>query len=292
MTSQVKSHHRTARTLACLCACLLCLALLAGCNDFVPKNDAHTELCHRMMRHVIANDFESAYTLVRAAGSKEDFRVVFEALRTLMNGSDSYELEQTGWYVNIKEGVTSYTSTFQVNASGGAVILLQIKTVEGIEGMASFYLHDATEFAQGVGRYKGINVAFILLWIASLAFTVWMLVDCIRRRIKKRKALWIIAILLGLSLTLTMGESGVNFGFNLGTFLSISQVKAVIPSLSVVYSLYLPIGAIAYLIARKRITYREEPILPGTEEIPTPSAESQDYFPAASDEETEKGENE
>ena len=95
----------------------------------------------------------------------------------------------------------------------------------------------------------------IVLWVFSglaIAFTVWMLVDCLRRKMKY-KVLWAIIIFFGIAFTVTVGETS-NLSFNMGLFFQTSSIDADPALVSVVTKLVIPVGAILYLCLRKKFT--------------------------------------
>jgi hypothetical protein len=90
-----------------------------------------------------------------------------------------------------------------------------------------------------------------------MAFTVWMLVDAIRRKMTK-KALWIILILLSLSLSFTTGPNTVNNSFMVTLFLTPSSYQAVIPNETLTLTVVLPLGSLIYFFLRKKLTAQYE----------------------------------
>ena len=91
-----------------------------------------------------------------------------------------------------------------------------------------------------------------------LLFSVIMLIDCAKRRIK-RKPLWILLILIGmLTLSLSYAEGQLNFNGNIGVFLFSYSYLKLFTTGAWTFRLVLPVGSILYLIFRKRLTVKEK----------------------------------
>ncbi|MBQ4112869.1 MAG: hypothetical protein IJD38_08740 [Clostridia bacterium] len=274
--------------------CLLLLALtLASCT---PDADigSNTSLSGQFMDHVMANDFDSAFGMVKATVTDTDFRPYWQTMQTAIRGAETYEMEQIGWKVNRSNGVTTRTTAYQVYLDNDRIILLRTVTRDGIEGIAGIHFSDITDFIHTTDSY--IPTVRIILYVFSglcMAFTVWMLVDCLRRK-PKHKVLWAILIFLGVCLNFTVGETA-NFSFNVGLFFQTSSITADPGLISVVTKIVLPVGAILYLCLRKKFevpTKPENPFAPieqSEEGIPT-EAEATDFDTPA--EQTDKRDSE
>ena len=123
-----------------------------------------------------------------------------------------------------------------------------------------------------------IQITLALVSLASVAFCIWMIIDCAKRKIDK-KPLWIIIILLGFSITYTLGNS-VGIRFMLNFVLSISTISR--DSLSV----GAPIGAIVYCIMRKKLTHIDpEPEVVESAEFTLETENSDESTPTESENE-------
>ena len=65
----------------------------------------NTELGEQFLDCVLANNYDAAYDMVKGAGDAESFQVYWDGIRELAEGASSYELEQIGWNVTVKNGV-------------------------------------------------------------------------------------------------------------------------------------------------------------------------------------------
>ena len=270
--------------------CLLLLALtLASCTPDTDIGD-NTPLSERFMDHVMAGDYNSAFGMVKATVTDSDFRPYWQAMQTAVEGAETYEMEQIGWNVNRSNGVTTRTTAYQVYPDNDRIILLRTVTQDGIEGIAGIHFSDITDFIRTTDGYiPTVKVILLVFSLLCLAFTVWTIVDCIRRKLKC-KIMWIVFISLGFFFTVTAGEtSGFNFIAGLFRFSSIVADPALV---AVVTKVYIPVGAILYLCLRKKFevpTKPEDPfapIEPSEEGIPT-EAETTDFDTPA--EQTDKG---
>ena len=235
---------------------LLCLAaVLLTLSACTPDMDVgnNTELASEFMDHVIADDYDAAYGMVKATVTDPDFRAYWTSIQAAAEGATAYEMEQIGWQVNTVNGITDCTTAYQVYPNNGHTVLLRVVTREGIEGIAGIHFSDVTDFLKDTESF--IPTARIVLWVVSglcMAFTVWMFVDCMRRKMKY-KVVWAILILFGMAFTVTVGQAS-NFAFNLGLFFQPSAITADPGLLAVVTKVVIPVGAILYLCLRKRFT--------------------------------------
>ena len=231
-----------------------------------------TELADQFMDHVIADDYDAAYGMVKATVSDPDFRAYWTTVQTVADGAETYEMKQIGWNLNRSNGVTTRTTAYQAELDNGRIILLRVVTQDGIEGIAGIHFSDITDFLASTEVF--VPTVRVILWVVSalaMAFTVWMLVDCLRRKMKY-KVVWAILIFFGLCFTFTVGETS-NFSFNLGLFFQTSSIEADPGLLAIVTKLVIPVGAILYLCLRKKFTV--EPSKPEGEDLPDPFAQTE-----------------
>jgi hypothetical protein len=247
----MKTTRKLSLLLLALCFAAVLLTLTACQADMDVGNN--TELANQFMDHVIADDYDAAYGMVKATVTDPDFRAYWVSIQTAVEGATSYEIEQTGWQINTVNGVTDRTTAYQVYPNNGHTVLLRVVTREGIEGIAGIHFSDITGFLRDTEAF--VPTVQIILWVVSglfVAFTVWMFVDCLCRKMKY-KAVWAIVIFFGLALTLTVGKAS-NFTFTLGLFFQPSTIIADPGLLAVVTKAVFPVGAILYLCLRKRFT--------------------------------------
>ena len=240
------------RALPLLMIALVLLATLISCTPDMDVGN-NTELADQFMDHVIADDYDAAYGMVKVTVSDPDFRAYWATVQTVADGAETYEMKQIGWNLNRSNGVTTRTTAYQAEMDNGRTVLLRVVTQDGIAGIAGIHFSDITDFLASTEAF--VPTVRVILWVVSalaMAFTVWMLVDCLRRKMKY-KVVWAILIFFGLCFTFTVGETS-NFSFNVGLFFQTSSIEADPGLLAVVTKLVIPVGAILYLCLRKKFT--------------------------------------
>ena len=280
------------RALPLLMTALILLVTLISCTPDMDVGN-NTELADQFMDHVIADDYDAAYGMVKATVTDPDFRAYWATVQTVADGAETYEMKQIGWNLNRSNGVTTRTTAYQAELDNGRTVLLRVVTQDGIEGIAGIHFSDITDFLASTEAF--VPTVRVILWVVSalaMAFTVWMLVDCLRRKMKY-KVVWAILIFFCLCFTFTVGETS-NFSFNVGLFFQTSSIEADPGLLAVVTKLVIPVGAILYLCLRKKFTV--EPSKPEGEDLPdpfasaTPDATAQTETPApATEADTQEG---
>ena len=159
-----------------------------------------------------------------------------------------------------------------MNLDNGRTVLLRVVIRDGIEGIAGIHFSDITEFIHTTDTYVPVLQAIVMVFsLLCMAFTIWMFVDCLRRKMKY-KVVWAILTVFGIALNLTVGET-FSFSFHIGLFVQMSTVQADPGLVAVVTKLVIPVGAILYLCLRKKFTV--EPSKPEGEDLPDPFAQTE-----------------
>jgi hypothetical protein len=213
--------------------------------------------CKAMVEALIANDVEAAYKLFIKEMNKQAFEASFPGLVEYVEGVETFELTQIGWYTGTDNGLNYYEAIFRMESNAGSFKISAVE-VEGYEGLYNFHIVNENEYENYTGtitKMKGASPfqwGMIIFSALCLGFVIWMLVDCIKRRIKY-KPLWIVLILLGaLVFTVTADSTGADF--NVGAMLMLFSYSylQVYAAGMVIFKLTLPVGAIIYLIFRKK----------------------------------------
>ena len=235
-----------------LILCALTLLSLVSCAADMDVGD-NTVLAEQFMYHLMHDDYAAAYDMVKERVSDTDFRAYWATIRTAVADAETYEMEQIGWNVNRSGGLTTRTTAYQVYPDNGRTILLRIVTRDDIECIAGVHFSDVTDFLKHTETFVP-TVSIILLVVSglALAFTVWMFVDCLRRKMKY-KVLWAILIFGAIAVTVTTGETS-GLQFHIGLALQTSSMVADPGLLAVVTKVAVPVGAILYCCLRKRFT--------------------------------------
>ena len=251
--------------------CLLLLALtLSACDPDTSRLEAGSALALEFMEYVMANDYDSAYAMVKETVTDEDFRAYWTDIQAVTEGATTYEITLADWDTDTFNGVTDSTVSERVTLDNGRIVLLRVMTRDGIEGIAGIRFSDVTDFLQKFEPVvPKISIALQILHFVFLGFTLWMFVDCLRRKLKY-KLVWLILILVTVCLTITVGETSdlafqVSFWFGRGMM---STVDIELGLIAVVTKLVIPVGALLYLCLRKYFIV-EKP----TAEAETPDTE-------------------
>ena len=269
-----------------LILCALTLLSLVSCAADMDVGD-NTVLAEQFMYHLMHDDYAAAYDMVKERVSDTDFRAYWATIRTAVADAETYEMEQIGWNVNRSGGLTTRTTAYQVYPDNGRTILLRIVTRDDIECIAGVHFSDVTDFLKHTETFVP-TVSIILLVVSglALAFTVWMFVDCLRRKMKY-KVLWAILIFGAIAVTVTSGETS-GLQFHIGLALQTSSMVADPGLLAVVTKVAVPVGAILYCCLRKRFTV--VPNAPAEESAePVEPAQAADEAPATDTYTAEEG---
>lgn len=166
--------------------------------------------------------------------------------------------------------------------AGEQTYILQIVLSSDTDGIAGFHFD---VYAQTVTTgtlltmqgADGAQWVFLLIGLAEIGLIIGSVVDCARTKIK-RKALWIVLILLGSVIwTLSAVQGKVSFNFNIGLLLSHTALIRYSTG-GFMLRLYLPVGMVAYWIMRRKLRAETAVINPAME-----SDGEQDYQKAKTD---------
>ena len=251
--------NQKSRGILFLCVILILSFVFGGCS--VKENSEESRaLCETMLDHIISDDYESAYKMVEAVATEEEFERVWTSMREVLKNSRTYEIQQKGWYQNWSNGLTTTEVLFEITTDDGKIFQMLIYTRSDIEGIAGLNFQDSTAFAQKTESLQIVGIFLAIFSLGCLVFTVWMFVDCLKR-CKTRKALWAILTLCSAGFSITFGASSFSFNLRFAILAGMTSVSADSATLAVTFTVLLPIGALVYCIMRKRLTR-------STEEIP------------------------
>ena len=240
------------RALLLLTVALVLLATLISCSPEVDYGGS-IELSDQFMDHVIANDYDAAYGMVKTTVTDSDFRAYWDTIQLVAEGAETYTKLPVQRNATRSGGVTTITTSYQVNLDNGRTVLLRVVTQDGIEGIAGIHFSDITDFMASTETVVPVLQIIVLVFsLLCMAFTIWMFVDCLRRKMKY-KHVWALLTVFGIALNLTVGET-FSFSFNIGLFVQMSTVQVDPGLVAVVTKLVIPVGAILYLCLRKKFT--------------------------------------
>ena len=234
---------------------------LNSCGGGTPISaPEHEALACAFVDALSKNDIEAVAPLIDEEHfSRENFETFFKNAREYVGEFSSYENKGITDYANAEQNgkpTESATFLFETDGADFYVGVARVGDVKKICGIAVNPTQTGTITSMG-----GANVLqwlVLILGIATMGFTAFVFVDCVRRKFKS-KGVWCAVILLGvLSLGFTVGKTGFmpTAGFGIIIF----------PSSLVTYStggyalsLVIPVGAIAYLVMRKKLLRPQAP---------------------------------
>ncbi len=223
---------------------------------------AHTV---KLLDAIIAENFDAAYSVMSDVCTKQEFTVFYNQMCTELQDVTQYQLDCIGFNTsyNIENGEQYERNDveYRFKAEGREYVITAVK-ITGYKNLAGFnlvpientelYYNGTLDNMVGATPFQW---AMILLNLVVVAVVVLAIVDCSRRNIKK-KALWIIIIVLGMLLVgITTAETGNRFNLGLGLFNYSSLI--VYGSGKTVLRLLVPVGAIVYFALRKTLEDKE-----------------------------------
>ena len=250
--------NQKSRVILFLCAILILSVIFGGCS-IKENSDESRVLCETMLNHIISDDYASAYKMVETVATEEEFGRVWMTMREVLKDSRTYELQQTGWYQNWSNGLTTTEVLFEITTDDGKVFQMLIYTRDDIEGIAGLNFRDSTAFAQKTESLQIVGIFLAIFSLGCLVFTVWMFVDCLKR-CKTHKVLWAILTLCSLGFSVTLGASSFSFNLRFAILAGLTSVSADHATLAVTFTVLLPIGALVYCIMRKKLIRSAEEI--------------------------------
>ena len=243
-----------------LLAVLLVLALLlTGCGRISEAIDdpairADTEA---LLTAFVENDYAACRALVSKEVSDADLQSVFDSIHQLLAGMGSYEMTAVQCNRKVSDGRDVKTIRYLVQSEDGN-FYLEVAKENGKAGIAGWRVTEAAEDAEPTNPAGLAHRIFTVIGALTLCFVFWMVIDCFRRKMK-RKWLWVPLILLGMvMLTFTMKDGGFNFRFNVGLYWGLTNLQTYVKG-GFRAAVYIPVAAIVYFFKRKDLTIKPEP---------------------------------
>lgn len=238
------------------------LLLLSGCSAVMEsvEDKQVREYTEQMLDAILDKDFDTAYSLVSDAYTKDEFAQEYNLMEPLLYDVKSYELTLVGYNKNIKNGkkLTTTNSTYEMTENTDKYVVY-VATNSDYEKLSYFNVksYESTNLyhtgtVDKMGDASTLQWIMLLLNLVTIAITVFAVVDCSKQKIK-RKALWIIIIILGLlTIGLSINSTSIQTIANLGWFMNYSAFIKYGDG-SFILRVMIPVGAIIYFIFRKRL---------------------------------------
>lgn len=241
------------------------LVSLAGCGELkIEDNERIRPGVDAMLTALLAGDEEAGYAAVCHEIGRKEFVIAFAQMQELISGVETYELTPIQYNFRSTNGTRAEQMVYRLTTNAGTYVVSAV-VMEGYQGLTSFHIapeeHTPLSYTGMPGHMEGANLGqwiVLILGLLGWAFVLWMAVDCCRRKIR-RKWLWLIVIILGgVLLTLSASATSMNFRFNVGLHLRLSSWIFYGDGTSQLQVL-VPVGALIYLLRRKKLKNREAP---------------------------------
>ncbi len=244
--------------LVCVFALVL---LLSSCAGDMFDDDEIRGYTVTMLDAIIADDYDTAYETISDACTEQEFAAFYNQARAAFEGVKNYELICIGYNrtININNGEQVIRTDAEYKfESGNIKYVITVATLTGYKNLAGFHILSIEQtdlyYTGTLDNMVGATPfqwVMLLLNLVVVAVTVWAIVDCARRNIKK-KALWIVIIVLGM---LIVGQTTAGNASQLDFYLGLFSYSAFIVygSGKTVLRLLIPVGAIVYLAMRKTL---------------------------------------
>jgi hypothetical protein len=154
------------------------------------------------------------------------------------------------------------------------VISVATQKKDGISTIIGFHVNLLSDSLENLNKFTfsgktALQYGTITLGILIPIFILCVLVLCIRTKMEKKKWLWVIFILFGVG-KFTVNWTNNHLGFSLLYISLLGSGAFAAPYGPWLISISLPLGAIAFLLRRKRLITQATPLqIPGTEPFST-----------------------
>ncbi|MBQ8057560.1 MAG: hypothetical protein IJ275_04420 [Ruminococcus sp.] len=268
---------------------VLLAVLCSGCSSILNKmeNKEIRTYTETMVDAIIAKDFDTAYSLIEDACTKDEFAQVYNDMEVLLYDVKSYELKFAGFYSNTNisggKSVTTLSTTYEMTDDADKVYVISVESSSEYEKLSHFdiQLYENTKLYV-TGTIGGMKNASTLQWIMMLlnipvlGLVIFAVIDCSRQKIK-RKALWLVLIILGLvTFSLTLSTSNIHLNVNLGWLINYCAFIKYGDG-SMILRFMLPVGAIMYFIMRNHLIKKAS--TPPQPPMPPQAPYQQGYIP-------------
>lgn len=240
---------------------LIALVTLTGCDQkawlekFIPREEA--EFSKSYLALFQARDFEAIEEKIDPTLKSTELRPKLEQIAAIFPAEEPIDIQTVGAQTFTNADITQVNLTFQYAYPGkwliANVVLLKKGGDTVVTGVNVQPLPDSLEnFNRFTFEGKGaIHFAILAFAIIVPLFIVATTILCIKTPIPKRKWLWVVFVLLGfVQVTLNWSDGNLNINpLNIQILGAGFQTSLYGPLL---LSVSLPIGAIVFLLRRKK----------------------------------------
>jgi hypothetical protein len=246
-----------------LAVALLCLAL-AGCDKGKSSSAEDEAIAQHYIKLLRQNNFGQIEKDLDPKIKSPDIREVLTKMANMIPATNATSVKIVGWNVLHLPDSRSADITFEYEFSRKwLLIYVANQKMNGVLSVTGFGVTPIKDSLKNINRFaltgkSPVHYTVLVLMVIIPIFMLLTLVQCIRTKPIKRKWLWIIFILLGVgkfSVNWTTGQYSI-------FFLTIQLLGAGYFSPGYGYapwflSVSLPLGAILFLIMRKKLRARE-----------------------------------
>ncbi len=265
------------------------LVSLSGCSAVLEsvENEQVREYTEQMLNAIIEKDFDTAYSFVEDAYSKDYFAKEYFEMASLLYDVESYELKLIGFknHVNVTNGkkLNTLNSTYQMTENDDKYIVY-VATNSDCKKLSFFDVnaYESTNLYH-TGTINKMSDASTLQWvmllsnIITIGLTIYAMVDCSKQKIRK-KALWLILIILGMvTVALSLSSESLRLNFSLGLFINYSAFIRYGDG-SMILRAMIPAGAIVYFIVRSHLIQKASTPPQNTQPPQYPQPQQSQYY--------------
>ena len=274
----MKKSNILRRAFSLLLLLFVCIGL-SSCGEDTFK-ERYRDTCSVFVDALISDDADAAYaTFAPDATTYSQFHQFWQQFAPAFKDKGSYALYQVGWRVDMTLEQSTYLERYFLQFDDSLDIYeIEIVGKEGQTEILSFYIQEIDDaFVYGDENDAPVFLQILVaVWsLAGIAFTVWMLIDCIRRPMAKKGWMkgWMLLLIAlgGFTVGVTRGLKQVfTIDFSISTLFGTSDIIIDSEFSTLYISVYIPIFVLIYFFIRKKI---KPPAAPSVE------------FPAEADEE-------
>ncbi len=233
---------------------LTALLLFSSCNKLQPDlTDKQTDMA-TLMDCVIAEDKDALIDFMEHVpiSNQAQLDAFWNELLRIYDGAKTYEIKFISW--NTTYSYTDQTQitdvVYQVTADTKATAEFKL-TYNANDQLQGIYVTDITPKSTPV--IITVRVLLIVWFLLTIAFCVWMMVDCIKRPIRL-KVLWLILIWIAVLLQFSLVGTSLGFRFIFGLITRCGIIQATVSSF--LLRIPVPVGALIYFFVRKKLKHK------------------------------------
>jgi len=243
--------------------CLLLVFLLYGCSqeEILQKfsTPADQAIAKNYIDRLRGHDFDEIEKAFDENIKGRDLPGTLAKMANLIPAGEPTSIKLVGAERYVMRDITTVNTTYEYNFAGTWLLInVAVRTQGEAKTIVGFHVRTENESLEEQNRFTLSGrplFAYVVLGLAVSAalFSLYALVICIRTPMAKRKALWIVFILLGIgkiSVNWATGQWGV-YPLYVQLFSASAFAQFSGPW---VISASVPLGAILFLVRRKELT--------------------------------------